>query len=313
MSSGVVGLSFTGSSALGDVERTLLEDTNTEVTGCLLVKGLSTQTLFVNLRIFTLAVKRSVDSGIAEVDGSSATRRSNDLVGDIAVRASNDYVEIFTPLSGVLCILPINRSAPEHAFYVRGAGRVGAALVVGVDGGIALVVKIESGTALDGITLRGTNVRGVFGKDSVSHVAISIVAGLQVLESVVVSAGGGCSVGLSGEFRVGQESFRGVLLGDRASTERLRLADGSSTSLETSGSIGNNTRGLDRCSDGSGSGRRLIGNSASLSTDIDNWDGDSGNRSKCINGSPVNLLRERVGYSQSCKGSSNGERAHIGV
>lgn len=85
MGYGVVGLSFTGGGTLGNVERSLLEDLDTEITGCVSVKELDASKRVLNLRVFTLAVKRGVDSSITEVDGCGATRRSDNLVGDVAV------------------------------------------------------------------------------------------------------------------------------------------------------------------------------------------------------------------------------------
>jgi hypothetical protein len=102
-----------------------------------------------DLRIVTIAVEGSIDSGISKVDGSRATGRGNDLVRDIAVGTSNDYMEILAPLAIVLCVFSGDGTSPEdtprvntisiiptcqstfHLLDVGGAARVCTRSIVG--------------------------------------------------------------------------------------------------------------------------------------------------------------------------------------
>lgn len=66
-----------------------------------------------NLRIVAIAVEGSVDGGVTKVDRSRAAGGSDDLVRDVTVGTSNDYVEILAPLAVVLCIVGGDRTSPE--------------------------------------------------------------------------------------------------------------------------------------------------------------------------------------------------------
>lgn len=66
-----------------------------------------------NLRIVAVAVKGGVDGSVTKVDGSRAAGRSDDLVRDVAVGTSNDYMEILAPLAIVLCVVGGDRTAPK--------------------------------------------------------------------------------------------------------------------------------------------------------------------------------------------------------
>ena len=66
-----------------------------------------------NLRVVAIAVEGCIDGGVTKVDRSRAARRSNDLVRDVAVGSSNDYMEILAPLADVLCVVGGDGTSPE--------------------------------------------------------------------------------------------------------------------------------------------------------------------------------------------------------
>lgn len=183
----------------------------------------------------SIAVERSVDGGVTEIgvvgvagDGLGA----DGVDGSVAVATSNDDLEVVAPLAVVDGVGGIDGGAPEDTLNQGGGGWVVAA-GARVDGGRALESDVDGLAASDGVAL-GSAGGGVVGvEESVAHVAISVVLGLEVRESGDVAAGSGCVDSDRGDGGIREEGGCSVRARNWASTGGL--GGSSSTGVDGGG------------------------------------------------------------------------------
>lgn len=180
----VLGSGSAGGSTETSVEGTGVEDSDTHV-GIVLV-----------------AVKRSVDGDVSEVSGLIVARDGGNSVADVAVAACNDNLEGLLVLAVVDSVVGGNWATPVDTLDNGGGGGVG------VRGGrcgrgVTLKVEVEGAASVDGVALGGT-LGGVVGsEDTVAHVAVGVVGGVQVLERLGVSSRNWCCIGGTSKGGVG--------------------------------------------------------------------------------------------------------------
>lgn len=167
------------------------------------------EVLDAHVGVLALGIERSV-GGTTELSGAVEAGLSIGwVVLGVAVRASNDNLELGAPLALVDSSFGGYAGAPESALYVGEACRVLAASSW-VDRGVTLEVDVEGCAEVGGIAelLALDGVVGLQGGQT--HVAVGIDGCLQVNEGLLVALRLWCVVGCVGEGLIGQESINGV-------------------------------------------------------------------------------------------------------
>ena len=132
------------------------------------------------------------------------------LVGGVGVAASDGDPELGAPLAGVSEGLLVKASAPVGALHVEDGIREGADISIRSLGRVTLEVDVEGEATSLGVALVSAVLDIVLSglDDAVSQVVHSTVGSTLVLEVLVVTNRGGCSVCFSGDVRIGLELGR---------------------------------------------------------------------------------------------------------